>query len=77
MSRISLMMVWGWMPRSVLYASWMPRFYAPGTRAVDLLRAYAARLSAVELNNTFYRQPTPSAIAGWLAMTPTSPMPSA
>jgi uncharacterized protein YecE (DUF72 family) len=28
-------------------------------------------LSAVELNNTFYRSPTPSAIAGWLAATPT------
>ncbi len=52
------------------YPDWMPRFYAPGTRAVDLLRAYSSRLNAVELNNTFYRQPTPKAIDGWLAATP-------
>src|SRR5262249_21985946 len=28
------------------------------------------RLPAVELNNTFYRQPRPEAVAGWLADTP-------
>lgn len=27
-------------------------------------------MGAVELNNTFYRSPTPAAIAGWLAATP-------
>jgi uncharacterized protein YecE (DUF72 family) len=27
-------------------------------------------LSAVELNNTFYRQPSPAAVAAWLAATP-------
>ena len=52
------------------YPDWAPRFYAPGTRAADLLRAYAARLTAVELNNTFYRQPSPKAIEAWLASTP-------
>jgi uncharacterized protein YecE (DUF72 family) len=36
-----------------------------------MLGHYSARLGAVELNNTFYRSPTPSAIAGWLAATPT------
>lgn len=52
------------------YADWAPLFYAPGTRAADLLRAYARRLPAVELNNTFYRQPRPDVVAGWLAATP-------
>jgi uncharacterized protein YecE (DUF72 family) len=52
------------------YRDWAPLFYAPGTRAADLLRAYAARLPAVELNNTFYRQPRPDVVAGWLAATP-------
>jgi uncharacterized protein YecE (DUF72 family) len=52
------------------YAAWMPRFYPPGTRQAGLLPAYASRLNAVELNNTFYRQPTPAAIASWLAATP-------
>jgi uncharacterized protein YecE (DUF72 family) len=52
------------------YPDWAPLFYAPGTRAGGLLRAYAARLPAVELNNTFYRQPRPDVVAGWLADTP-------
>ncbi len=54
------------------YASWAPAFYPPGLRGEDLLRSYAERLSACELNNTFYRQPSESAIAGWLARTPES-----
>ncbi len=52
------------------YPAWAPRFYAPGTRADGLLRAYAGRLPAVELNNTFYQQPKPDKIAAWLAATP-------
>ena len=52
------------------YPAWVPRFYPKGTRATDLLPAYAARLAAVELNGTFYRSPTPATIAGWLATTP-------
>lgn len=52
------------------YADWRPRFYPAGTRPADMLARYAERLPAVELNNTFYRQPGPAAIAGWLAATP-------
>jgi len=52
------------------YRDWAPRFYPHGTRPADLLREYGSRLSAVELNNTFYRQPRPQAVAGWLADTP-------
>jgi len=54
------------------YPDWVPRFYPPGTRASGLLTAYASRLTAVELNNTFYRQPTARAIDAWLAATPES-----
>ena len=36
----------------------------------ELLRYYAGRLSAVELNNTFYRRPSPAAVAAWVAATP-------
>jgi uncharacterized protein YecE (DUF72 family) len=54
------------------YAAWAPAFYPPGLRSEDLLRAYAERLNACELNNTFYRQPSERAIAGWLARTPES-----
>jgi len=52
------------------YPGWSPRFYPPKTRSADLLPFYAARLSTVELNNTFYRSPTPAAVDGWLAATP-------
>lgn len=52
------------------YADWIPRFYPAGTRGSGLLAAYAARLPAVELNATFRRRPTPSAIRGWVAATP-------
>lgn len=52
------------------YPDWTPRFYAPGTRASGFLSAYAGRLDAVELNGTFRRRPTASAIDGWLRATP-------
>jgi len=52
------------------YPAWSPRFYPPGTRGGALLRHYASRLPACELNNTFYRQPSASAVGGWLAATP-------
>jgi uncharacterized protein YecE (DUF72 family) len=54
------------------YPAWAPGFYPAGLRSEDLLRSYAARLTACELNNTFYRQPTESAVRGWLARTPES-----
>ena len=52
------------------YPDWVPLFYPAGTRSNDLLTAYAARLPAVELNNTFYRQPRADVVAGWLSATP-------
>jgi uncharacterized protein YecE (DUF72 family) len=52
------------------YPAWAPRFYPAGTRGHGLLRHYGARLTTVELNNTFYRQPSPAAVDGWLAATP-------
>lgn len=52
------------------YKAWAPRFYPAGLPSSRLLEHYAARLGSVELNNTFYRSPTPAAIAGWVAATP-------
>lgn len=52
------------------YGSWAPLFYPAGTRADRLLVEYAARLNAVELNNTFYQQPRPERVAAWLSSTP-------
>lgn len=52
------------------YPGWVPRFYPAGTRAGGLLPAYAARLPAVELNGTFYRQASPATVAAWSAAVP-------
>jgi uncharacterized protein YecE (DUF72 family) len=52
------------------YPAWAPRFYPTGRRGSDLLPFYAARLATVELNNTFYRQPSSAAVDAWRAATP-------
>jgi uncharacterized protein YecE (DUF72 family) len=52
------------------YPGWAPRFYPANLPAGRRLEFYAGQLSAVELNNTFYRQPSPAATASWLAATP-------
>jgi uncharacterized protein YecE (DUF72 family) len=54
------------------YPAWSPRFYPPRTKAADLLAHYASRLSACELNNTYYQQPTPAKVDAWRAATPPS-----
>lgn len=51
------------------YPGWRPRFYPPDLSPSRFLEHYAARLDAVELNNTFYRSPSSAAIAGWTAAT--------
>lgn len=52
------------------YPGWIPRFYPSGTRPDGLLRSYAGRLHTVELNNTFYQQPSAAKVSTWLAATP-------
>ena len=52
------------------YPAWSPRFYPPGLRGTGCCATTASRLATVELNNTFYRQPSPAAVDGWLAATP-------
>jgi uncharacterized protein YecE (DUF72 family) len=52
------------------YPGWSPRFYPAGLRPAALLGHYATRLSACELNNTYYQQPTAAKVDAWLAATP-------
>jgi uncharacterized protein YecE (DUF72 family) len=52
------------------YPAWAPRFYPAGLRGDGLLAHYGMRLDACELNNTFYRQPSPERVAAWLAAVP-------
>jgi uncharacterized protein YecE (DUF72 family) len=51
------------------YASWKPTFFPEKLPSKRFLEFYATRLNAVELNATFRRMPTASAIAGWVGVT--------
>jgi uncharacterized protein YecE (DUF72 family) len=52
------------------YRHWVGPFYPPVTRPADFLGLYARRFDTAEINNTFYRLPTPAAVAGWRDATP-------
>jgi len=52
------------------YPGWAPRFYPAGLRGDGLLRHYAERLNACELNNTYYQSPSALKVEAWLAATP-------
>ena len=54
------------------YAEWRGDFYPASLPPARMLAAYAERLRAVELNNTFQRAPTESTLEGWVAKTPES-----
>jgi uncharacterized protein YecE (DUF72 family) len=45
-------------------------FYPAGLRPADELRFYAGTFRTVELNNPFYRLPSPETVARWREMTP-------
>ncbi len=49
------------------YDEWKGSFYPAELPKKEMLAAYAARLPAVELNNTFYRMPRASVVDEWLA----------
>jgi uncharacterized protein YecE (DUF72 family) len=54
------------------YREWKGSFYPADISADDMLRYYATRLPAVEINNTFYRLPRGSVLASWAAAVPES-----
>ncbi len=54
------------------YASWKGRFYPEGLRVADWLNYYTSRFDTVEVNNTFYRLPSPGTFADWRDATPDS-----
>ena len=47
------------------YDEWKGSFYPEKLPAKERLAYYATRLTTVEINNTFYRTPKASVIAGW------------
>lgn len=52
------------------YEHWKGPFYPPGTRAGRMLDYYSQQFDTVELNNSFYRLPTPEAFDCWRDSTP-------
>jgi uncharacterized protein YecE (DUF72 family) len=54
------------------YPKWRPDFYPAGASSEDMLRFYAERFDVVEINNTFYRMPKASVLAGWAALVPST-----
>jgi uncharacterized protein YecE (DUF72 family) len=52
------------------YKEWKPRFYPEEMPQREFLRYYGTRFNTVELNNTFYRMPTPERLEAWIAATP-------
>jgi len=52
------------------YKEWKGSFYPVTMASKDMLRYYASKLPAVELNNTFYRPPKPSMIETWKSQVP-------
>jgi uncharacterized protein YecE (DUF72 family) len=52
------------------YKPWLGKFYPERLAAKEMLRFYAARLPAVEINNTFYRLPKESVLRSWAEQVP-------
>jgi uncharacterized protein YecE (DUF72 family) len=52
------------------YPPWRGSFYPAKLPAADMLAFYAQQLPTVEINNTFYRMPSPTLLERWSAATP-------
>ncbi len=52
------------------YKHWRGSFYPADLPADDMLRDYASRLPAVEINNSFYRIPREQVLLGWAEQVP-------
>jgi uncharacterized protein YecE (DUF72 family) len=54
------------------YKEWLGSFYPDKLPAKEMLRYYAGHFPTVEINNTFYRMPAESMLAGWVNEVPAS-----
>ena len=52
------------------YKGWIGDFYPANSRQADFLRLYSQRLTAVEVNSTFYAVPNKETVRRWAAETP-------
>jgi uncharacterized protein YecE (DUF72 family) len=53
-----------------VYPHWRELFYPRGVPQRSWLAYYAERFGTVEVNNTFYRLPSDSAVEGWVEQSP-------
>jgi uncharacterized protein YecE (DUF72 family) len=53
-----------------VYPHWRERFYPKDVPQRSWLPYYAEHFDTVEINNTFYRLPKPSAVEGWVEHSP-------
>jgi uncharacterized protein YecE (DUF72 family) len=53
-----------------VYPHWRERLYPKGLPQRQWLAYYAEHFDTVEINNTFYRLPSPSAVEGWVEQSP-------
>jgi uncharacterized protein YecE (DUF72 family) len=54
------------------YKEWKGSFYPEDMKEAGMLAYYAERLDACEINNTFYRMPTPAVVRKWAEQTPST-----
>jgi uncharacterized protein YecE (DUF72 family) len=54
------------------YTEWRPSFYPQDLPTKKFLSFYAQHFDTTEINNTFYRLPTPKLTEGWYAEVPTN-----
>lgn len=47
------------------YRHWLGPFYPPGSRPSAYLEYYSRRFGTVEINNSFYKLPTPETLVAW------------
>jgi uncharacterized protein YecE (DUF72 family) len=52
------------------YRFWTGRLYSEGLKPKEYLTEYAKHFNSVELDNTFYRTPSPSTVKAWKEQTP-------
>ncbi len=52
------------------YKEWKPDFYPKDLPTSGMLHYYAERFPAVEINNTFFRMPSPAQLEQWAAEVP-------
>jgi uncharacterized protein YecE (DUF72 family) len=54
------------------YPAWKGRFYPEKLPQKEMLAYYAQRFAAVEINNSFYRMPSPEILKSWSEQVPRS-----